>query len=120
MPNRAKRVDRVASKLPSIPKELVSLFLTGPMTGEAIHEAGAAFKKALIEASLNADAVVRNKAVYLALRNVSTTLIQPGSEFKLNSTASVRSATSGGLARSYRPWPLRIGASSCVGPGGVT
>jgi transposase-like protein len=41
--------------LPSIPKELVSLFLTGPMTGEAINEAGAAFKKALIEASLNAE-----------------------------------------------------------------
>jgi len=30
------------------------------------------------------------------LRNVSTTLIQPGSEFKLNSTASVQSILSGG------------------------
>ena len=55
MPTRAKKVDRAVSKLPSIPKELVSLFLTGPMTGEAINEAGAAFKKALIEASLNAE-----------------------------------------------------------------
>ena len=43
------------AKLPSIPKELVDLFLTGPMTGEAINAAGLAFKKALIEASLNAE-----------------------------------------------------------------
>ena len=53
--HRAKKVDRDLAKLPSIPKELVSLFLTGPMTGEAINEAGVAFKKALIEASLNAE-----------------------------------------------------------------
>jgi hypothetical protein len=55
MPSRAKKVERAVAKLPSIPKELVDLFLTGPMTGEAINEAGVAFKKALIEASLNAE-----------------------------------------------------------------
>jgi putative transposase len=55
MPSRAKRVDRDVAKVPSIPRELVNLFLTGPMTGEAINEAGIAFKKALIEASLNAE-----------------------------------------------------------------
>ena len=55
MPNRAKKVDRDVAKLPSIPKELVELFLTGPMTGEAVNAAGIAFKKALIEASLNAE-----------------------------------------------------------------
>jgi putative transposase len=55
MPTKAKRVSRDVAKLPSIPKELVNLFLTGPMTGEAINDAGAAFKKALIEASLNAE-----------------------------------------------------------------
>jgi hypothetical protein len=33
----------------------VELFLTGPMTGEAINDAGIAFKKALIEAPLNAE-----------------------------------------------------------------
>ena len=43
------------AKLPSIPKELVEQFLTGPMTGEAINAAGLAFKPALIEASLNAE-----------------------------------------------------------------
>ncbi len=55
MPSKAKKVDRDVAKLPSIPKELVSLFLTGPMTGEAINDAGIAFKKALIEASLDAE-----------------------------------------------------------------
>jgi putative transposase len=55
MPSKAKKVDRDVAKLPSIPKELVDLFLTGPMTGEAINAAGVAFKTALIEASLNAE-----------------------------------------------------------------
>jgi len=55
MPNKAKKVDRAVAKLPSIPKELVDLFLTGPMSGEAINAAGIAFKTALIEASLNAE-----------------------------------------------------------------
>jgi putative transposase len=55
MPSKAKKVDRDVAKLPSIPKELVELFLTGPMTGEAINAAGMAFKTALIEASLNAE-----------------------------------------------------------------
>ena len=55
MPSRAKKVEREAAKLPSIPKELVALFLDGPMTGEAINEAGLALKKALVEASLNAE-----------------------------------------------------------------
>ena len=55
MPSRAKQLDRTVAKLPSIPKELVAQFLTGPMTGEAINAAGIAFKQALIEASLNAE-----------------------------------------------------------------
>ena len=55
MPSRAKKLDRAVSNLPSIPKELVAQFLTGPMTGEAINAAGIAFKQALIEASLNAE-----------------------------------------------------------------
>ena len=46
---------KTKAALPSIPKELVAQFLTGPMTGEAINAAGLAFKQALIEASLNAE-----------------------------------------------------------------
>jgi len=55
MPSKAKKVDRDVAKLPSIPKELVELFLAGPMTGKATNEAGIAFKKALIETSLNVE-----------------------------------------------------------------
>ena len=55
MRSRAKKIAREVAKLPSIPKELVALFLNGPMTGEAINEAGLAFKKALVEAALNAE-----------------------------------------------------------------
>ena len=55
MPSKARKLEREVAKLPSIPKELVSLFVTGPMTGEAINEAGLAFKKALVEAALEAE-----------------------------------------------------------------
>jgi hypothetical protein len=55
MPSRAKKPDRTVAKLPSIPRELVAQFLTGPMTGDAIDAAGIAFKQALIEASLHAE-----------------------------------------------------------------
>ena len=55
MPGRTKKLDRAVAGLPSIPKELVAQFLTGPMTGEAINAAGIAFKQALIKASLNAE-----------------------------------------------------------------
>src|SRR5271166_3305402 len=51
----AKKVSRDVANLPSVPKELVARFLTGPMNGEAIETAGIAFKKALIEAALNAE-----------------------------------------------------------------
>jgi putative transposase len=55
MLSRAKKVSCEVAKLPSVPKALVAHFLTGPMTGEAIETAGVAFKKALIEAALNAE-----------------------------------------------------------------
>jgi hypothetical protein len=40
MPIKYKKLERDVGKLPSIPKELVNQFLTGPMTGEAINAAG--------------------------------------------------------------------------------
>ena len=55
MPSKVRKLEREVAKLPSIPKELVSLFVSGPMTGEAINEAGLAFKKALVEAALEAE-----------------------------------------------------------------
>jgi len=47
MPSKAKKSAHDLSGSPAIPKELVSLFLKGPMTGEAINAAGLAFKKSL-------------------------------------------------------------------------
>lgn len=43
-------------ELPKVPKELLEQFSAAPlMTAEAIEEASAAFKKALIERALNAE-----------------------------------------------------------------
>jgi transposase-like protein len=55
MPSKISKLERDVAKSPAIPKELISLFVTGPMTGEAINEAGLAFKKALVEAALEAE-----------------------------------------------------------------
>lgn len=41
--------------LPSNPKELIDRYLAGPMTGEAVNEATAALKKALIERAQGAE-----------------------------------------------------------------
>ena len=54
-------------------------------------------------------------------RNVSTTLIHPGSEFRLDSTTSIRVVRSCRLVTLVGDrGPLRIGSLSCVGPVGVT
>lgn len=52
MPTKKKPALR---ELPKIPKELLEQFAEGPMTAEAIEDASAAFKKALIERALNAE-----------------------------------------------------------------
>ena len=44
-----------SAALPSIPKELIDQFVTGPMSGEAVNAASMAFKKALIERALGAE-----------------------------------------------------------------
>ncbi len=41
--------------LPSIPKEVLDQFVTGPMSGEAVNAASMGFKKALIECALGAE-----------------------------------------------------------------
>lgn len=55
MPSKVRKLERAVAKLPTIPKELVERFLSGPMTQEAVNAASLAFKQALIEASLNAE-----------------------------------------------------------------
>jgi transposase-like protein len=44
-----------APELPTIPKELIDQFVTGPMTAQEVQAASMAFKKALIERALGAE-----------------------------------------------------------------
>ena len=55
MPSKTKAVKAAMAALPSIPKELIDQFVTGPMSAEAVNAASIAFKKALIERALGAE-----------------------------------------------------------------
>lgn len=57
MPSRktTKAAEAAAAKLPTIPKELIDQFVTGPMSPEAVQAVSMAFKKALIERALRAE-----------------------------------------------------------------
>ncbi|HET9485277.1 MAG TPA: IS256 family transposase [Xanthomonadales bacterium] len=56
MPSRKKKaIDAAMAALPSIPKELIDHFVTGPMSAESVALASAAFKKALIERALGGE-----------------------------------------------------------------
>ncbi|MBS0476422.1 MAG: IS256 family transposase [Proteobacteria bacterium] len=52
---REKAAGSAVAALPSIPKELIDQFVTGPMSAEAVNAASMAFKKALIERALGAE-----------------------------------------------------------------
>ena len=54
MPSKASK-KKPAAALPSIPKEVIDQFVSGPMTAEAVNAASMAFKKALIERALGAE-----------------------------------------------------------------
>ena len=54
MPSKTSKKGPVAP-LPSIPKEIIDQFVSGPMTAEAVNAASMAFKKALIERALGAE-----------------------------------------------------------------
>ena len=55
MPSKTKAIKAAMAALPSIPKELIDQFVTGPMSAEAVNAASLAFKKALIERALGAE-----------------------------------------------------------------
>jgi putative transposase len=59
MPSKTKMKNAAiaaqTAALPKIPKEIIDQFVTGPMTGEAVNAASAAFKKALIERAMGAE-----------------------------------------------------------------
>jgi putative transposase len=50
-----KAAEAAAAAMPSIPKELIDHFVSGPMSAEAVNTASVAFKKALIERALGAE-----------------------------------------------------------------
>ena len=55
MPRKTKTANAAETALPSIPKELIDHFMSGPMSAEAVNAASMAFKKALIERALGAE-----------------------------------------------------------------
>lgn len=57
MPSRktTKAAQAAKAALPSIPKELIDQFVTGPMSAQAVQAVSLAFKKALIERALGAE-----------------------------------------------------------------
>lgn len=55
MPRKTKTAGTATTALPSIPKELIDQFVSGPMSAEAIQDASMAFKKALIERALSGE-----------------------------------------------------------------
>ena len=55
MPRKTKTANAAETALPSIPKELIDHFMSGPMSAEAVNAASMAFKKALIERTLGAE-----------------------------------------------------------------
>ena len=55
MPRKTKTAATATAALPSIPKELIDQFVTGPMSAEAVQAASMAFKKALIERALGGE-----------------------------------------------------------------
>jgi putative transposase len=55
MPSKTKTADAARAALPSMPKELIDQFVTGPMSAEAVNAVSTAFKKALIERALGAE-----------------------------------------------------------------
>ena len=54
MPSKTSKKKLVVA-LPTIPKDLIDQFVSGPMTAEAVNAASMAFKKALIERALGAE-----------------------------------------------------------------
>ena len=54
MPSKTSKM-KPAVTLPTIPKDLLDQFVSGPMSAEAVNAASMAFKKALIERALGAE-----------------------------------------------------------------
>jgi putative transposase len=57
MPSRktTKAALEAEARMPTIPKEIIDQFVTGPMTATAVNDLSMALRKALIERGLNAE-----------------------------------------------------------------
>jgi len=55
MPSKTKTAATAGTALPSIPRELIDHFVTGPMSAETIQDISFAFRKALIEPALGGE-----------------------------------------------------------------
>ncbi len=57
MPSRktTKAAAAASARMPTIPKEVIDQFVSGPMSAEAVQDISMAFKKALIERALGAE-----------------------------------------------------------------
>ena len=82
-----------SAALPSIPKELLDQFVSGPMTGAEVNAASMAFKKALIERVLGAE--------------LGHHLGYPSGQTKPEATSNQRNGTSGKTVMT-EDGPLRI------------
>ena len=82
-----------SAALPSIPKELLDQFVSGPMTGAEVNAASMAFKKALIERALGAE--------------LGHHLGYPSGEIKPEATSNQRNGTSGKTVMT-EDGPLRL------------
>jgi transposase-like protein len=82
-----------SAALPSIPKELLDQFVSGPMSGAEVNVASMAFKKALIERALGAE--------------LGHHLGYPSGETKPEATSNQRNGTSGKTVMT-EDGPLRI------------
>ena len=69
MPSRktTKAAEAAAAKLPTIPKELIDQFVTGPMSPEAVQAASMAFKTEQDRASAQAMEALAKQAQELQL-----------------------------------------------------
>ena len=82
-----------SAALPSIPKELLDQFVSGPMTGAEVNAASMAFKKALIERALGAE--------------LGHHLGYPSGEARPEATSNQRNGTSGKTVRLVSNAPRR-------------
>jgi hypothetical protein len=99
---KSKAAGAAGAALPSIPKELIDQFVSGPMSADTVNAASLAFKKALIERALGAE----------LSRDDSKKHRRP---FQPTLTAPPRQSDHGQAQLSLRQAPTRVEEASAAG-----